>query len=468
MIGMINRIAYTVICIGCLLACDTPPKNTTATPENAKKTEALLDDSALFRLVQEKTFQYFWEGAEPTSGMGRERFHVDNNYPENDKHIVTSGGSGFGVMAILVGIERGFITRRQGREQLEKIVGFLEKADRFHGAWSHWINGETGKVKPFGKKDNGGDLVETSFMLQGLLCLRQYFANGNDADKKLAARADQLWKEVDFNWYRKNDQNVLYWHWSPNYAWEMNFAVRGYNECLIMYILAAASPTHGVPAEVYHQGWAEKGKIVANPPIKTGTGDTTFPYQLHLRHQGNPPNGGPLFWAHYSYLGLDPRGLKDRYADYWEETKNQALANYQWCVTNPKKYKGYGPNNWGLTASYSVAGYAAHAPDQRNDLGVITPTAALSSFPYTPEQSMAAMKHWYGTLKDKLWGPYGFYDAFSETANWFPPHYLAIDQGPIVVMMENHRTGLLWNLFMSCPEIITGLKKLGFESPWIK
>lgn len=446
-----------------------PGEQTGADSAVAKQDTATtpLSDSALFRLVQERTFQYFWEGAEPTSGMARERFHVDNVYPDNDKQIVTSGGSGFGVMAILAGIERGFVTREEGRIRLEKIVGFLEKADRFHGAWSHWINGETGKVKPFGQKDNGGDLVESSFMLTGLLCVRQYFAAGNDAEKQLAARADQLWKDVDFNWYR-NGKNVLYWHWSPSYAWEMNFPVRGYNECLIMYILAASSPTHGVPAAVYHEGWAEGGKIVANPPKPTGTSDKKFPYVLKLRHQGIHPNGGPLFWAQYSYLGLDPRGLKDRYADYWAETRNQALVNYEWCVANPKKFKGYGPDNWGLTASYSVNGYAAHAPDTVNDLGVITPTAALSSFPYAPEQATAAMKHWYNDRKDKIWGPYGFYDAFSETDNWYLPRYLAIDQGPIVVMMENHRSGLLWNLFMSCPEVKPGLKKLGFESPHLK
>lgn len=419
-----------------------------------------LSDSSLFELVQQQTFQYFYEGAEPVSGLARERFHADNVYPENDKHIVTSGGAGFGVMTILVAIERGFITRDQGRAQLEKIVRFLETADRFHGAWPHWWDGETGKVKPFSPKDNGADLVETSYMIQGLLCVRQYFKDGKEDEKKLAARIDKLWREVEFNWFRQGGQNVLYWHWSPNYGWEMNFPVRGYNECLIMYVLAASSPTHAVPPEVYHEGWARNGKIK-----KPGE---SFGYRLQLNHQGDPANGGPLFWAHYSYLGLDPRGLKDRYADYWEENKNQALINYQWCVSNSKNYKGYGPDSWGLTASYSVKGYAAHAPDDRNDLGVIAPTAALSSFPYTPSQSMAAMKHWYKDLKDRLWGPYGFYDAFSETARWFPPRYLAIDQGPIVVMMENYRTGLLWNLFMSCPEIQNGLRKLGFESPWVK
>ena len=417
------------------------------------------DYDTLFTLVQKNTFQYFWDGAEPNSGLARERFHVDNEYPQNDKDVVTSGGAGFGVMAILVGIERGFITRDQGVERLQRIVRFLETADRFHGVWPHWWYGATGKVKPFSRKDDGGDLVESSFMAQALLCVRQYFKNGNEAEKAVAQKADQLWKEMDFNWYR-NGKNVLYWHWSPNFGWEMNFPVTGYNECLIMYVLAAASPTHGVPAEVYHEGWAKNGKMKDTV--------TKYGHTLTLSHNGAREYGGPLFWAHYSYLGLDPRGLKDRYADYWEHNKNHTLINRAWCVENPKGFKGYGPGSWGLTSSYSMRGYAGHAPGTNRDLGVISPTAALSSMPYTPEYSMQAMKHWYDTYGDKLFGIYGFYDAFSETANYFPKRYLAIDQGPIVVMMENHRSGLLWNLFMSCEEIQTGLRKLGFESPHLK
>ena len=415
-------------------------------------------DKALYTLVEKQTFQYFWDGAEPNSGMARERFHEDGVYPADDKNVVTTGGSGFGVMAILAGINNNFITRDEGRKRLERIITFLEKADRFHGAWSHWIFGETGKVKPFGRKDNGGDLVETSFMLQGLLCVRQYFKKGNAKEKDLAQRIDNLWKEVEFDWYR-NGKNVLYWHWSPSYNWEMNFAVTGYNECLIMYVLAASSPTHTIPAEVYHEGWARNGAIKATT--------TEYGHTLHLSHNGALDYGGPLFWAHYSYLGLDPDGLKDKYANYWEEDKNQALINHDWCVDNPKKYTGYGNDSWGLTASYSVKGYAAHSPG-KEDRGVISPTAALGSMPYTPEYSMRAMRHWYNDMKDKLWGPYGFYDAFSETDNWYPKQYLAIDQGPIVVMMENYRSGLLWKLFMSCPEVRSGLKKLGFESPYLK
>ena len=367
---MLRQVLLATSLLAVLISCSSPK------PAEQKTSNEISNDS-LLTLVEYKTFQYFWDGAEPTSGAARERFHTDNDYPDNDKNIVTSGGTGFGVMAILVGIERKFITREQGLERLTKLVGFLEKADRFHGAWPHWMNGETGKVKPFGQKDDGGDLVETSYLLQGLLSVRQYFKEGNEAEKDLAARIDKLWKAVEFDWYRKGNQNVLYWHWSPKYQWEMNFAVEGYNECLIMYVLAAASPTHGVPAEVYHQGWARGGAM------KNDSTHQQYGYHLDLKHNGAKQYGGPLFWSHYSFLGLDPRNLKDRYADYWTHNKNHTLINYQYCVENPKHFKDYGENSWGLSAGYSIKFYAAHSPNE--DLGVISPTAALSSFPYIPK-----------------------------------------------------------------------------------
>jgi len=438
---------YLFVLVLLITACSAP-KTTTTTTANT------LSNDSLLTLVQYRTFQYFWDGAEPTSGAARERFHADNIYPDNDKHIITSGGTGFGVMAILVGIERKFITREQGFDHLNKLVNWLEKADRFHGVWPHWMNGETGKVKPFGTKDNGGDLVETSYLAQGLLCVRQYFKNGNEQEQELAAKIDKMWKEIEFDWHRKNNQNVLYWHWSPQYQWEMNFPVEGYNECLIMYFLAAGSPTHSIPSEVYHEGWARKGGM------RNDSTHLQYGYQLSLKHNGAQQYGGPLFWSQYSFLGLDPRHLKDRYADYWEHNKNHTLINRQYCIENPKHFKGYGENCWGLTASYSVNGYAAHSPNE--DLGVISPTAALSSFPYTPGESMKVVRYLYENLGDKVFGEYGFYDAFSEQNNWYLPRYLAIDQGPAIVMIENHRTGLLWNLFMSAPEVQVAAAKLGF------
>jgi hypothetical protein len=430
-----------------LTACQTK-----VTTENK---DSKISDDSLFTLVQYKTFEYFHDGAEPVSGAARERYHVDEDYPDHDKNIVTSGGTGFGVMALLVGIERKFITRQEGVEQLTKIVSFLENADRFHGVWPHWMNGETGRVKPFSKNDNGGDLVETAYLMQGLLCVRQYFKDGNEEERALAARIDKLWREVEWDWYRQGNKNVLYWHWSPDKQWVMNFPLEGYNECLITYVLAAASPTHGIPAGCYHEGWARGGKI------KNDADHQQYGYHLDLRHNGAQQFGGPLFWSHYSFLGLDPRKLKDRYADYWQHNVNHTLINRQYCIENPLQFKDYGENSWGLTAGYSVKFYAAHSPQE--DKGVITPTAALSSFPYTPEESMKAMKHFYFDLGDKIFGPFGFYDGFSVHYDWYKPWYLAIDQGPMVVMMENYRTGLLWNLFMSCPEVKQGLDKLGFS-----
>lgn len=447
-IGVTNTVLLALLCA----ACST--QQTTSDQKSADSSVRISDDS-LMTLVQYRTFQYFWDGAEPTSGAARERYHSDNIYPENDKHIITSGGTGFGVMAILVGIERGFITRQQGFERLSNLVNWLETADRFHGVWPHWLNGETGDVKPFSPKDNGGDLVETSYLLQGLLCVREYFKDGSEQEKSMAAKVDKLWREVEFDWHRQNNKNVLYWHWSPKDAWAMNFPVEGYNECLIMYVLAAASPTHTIPAEVYHQGWARSGRM------KNDSTHQQYGLHLDLKHNGAPQYGGPLFWSHYSFLGLDPRNLKDRYADYWTHNKNHTLINYRYCVENPKGYKGYGEDCWGLTASYSINGYAAHSPGE--DLGVISPTAALSSFPYTPQESMRAMRHFYEDHSEKVFGEFGFYDAFSEHHDWYLPRYLAIDQGPAIVMMENHRSGLLWKLFMQAPEVKAGLDKLGFQ-----
>lgn len=437
-----------------ILLVDCTGKSIQSIPVDLGKTQGPnLSEDSLLTLVQYQTFQYFWDGAEPTFGLARERVHMDDIYPAHDKNIVTSGGTGFGLMAILVGIERGFITRAQAVERFEKMVDFLESADKFHGVFPHWWQGETGKVVAFSEKDDGGDLVETAFLAQGLLTVRQYFQTGNTQEKELAARIDQIWKGIEWNWHTKNGENVLYWHWSPNVGWAMNFPVGGYNECLIMYVLAASSPTYGIKPEVYHQGWARNGAIESN--------ETYNGLDLVLDHyEHDDSKVGPLFWAHYSYLGLDPRKLKDRYGEYWILNQSHARVHYDYCVKNPAGYKGYGKDNWGLTSSYSVKGYKSHRPDR--DIGVITPTAALSSFPYTPKESMDMLKFLYASDRDSLIGKYGPYDAYSFEHEWYLPRYLAIDQGPIPVMIENHRTGLLWKLFMSCPEVQGGLNKLGF------
>ncbi len=411
-----------------------------------------LSEEDLLDSVQYRTFLYFWDAAEPTSGMARERYHMDGEYGKHNPNTVTSGGSGFGIMAIIAGMEREFITRQQGIQRMNQILSFLEKSDSFHGVFPHWWNGETGEVVGFSDKDNGGDLVETSFLIQGLLAAHQYFVNGSEEEQSLASRIDNLWRSVEWNWHSK-DEEVLYWHWSPEHSWEMNFAIRGFNECLITYILAVSSPTYAVSTDVYHKGWAENGNIVSPHVVEN--------QHLNMRYQSNT-GAGPLFWAHYSFLGLNPNGLSDKYADYFQEMKNYTLLNRAYCIRNPKGYKGYNEYSWGLSASYSVDGYSAHHPAEDGDLGVITPTAALSSIVYTPKESLAVMRYLY-TKGDVMFGSYGFYDAYSETKNWYPQRYLAIDQGPICVMIENYRTGLLWNLFMSHPDVKKGLDSLEFK-----
>lgn len=408
-----------------------------------------LTDDQLLEIVQKQTFRYFWDFAHPVSGMARERSNETDNY---GNEVVTTGGTGFGIMSIIVAAERNWISRDTAAKHLLKMVKFLLKADSYHGAFAHWLNGATGKTIPFSRKDDGGDLVETSYLFQGLLCARQYFNRDNQAEKDLRNRIGWMWNGIEWNWYT-NNQDVLFWHWSPNNGWAMNLPVRGFNECLIMYILASSGEQYPVTSAVYHRGWAQS--------ISFLNGKEFYGIKLPLGFD----YGGPLFFSQYSFLGLNPKGLKDRYADYWMQNQNHTLINYEHCVRNPNHFKGYGPDCWGLTASDNYKGYDAQSPT--NDNGTISPTAALSAFPYTPEKSMKALRHFYYDLGDKVWGEYGFTDAFNETQNWFGKTYLAIDQGPIIVMIENYRSGLLWNLFMSCPEIKNGLNKLGFTSPAI-
>jgi hypothetical protein len=370
--------------------------------------ELQLTDEKLMDLVQHQTLKYFHEFAHPASGMALER--------NSSGDIVTSGGSGFGLMALIAGMDRGFITRQEGVAQAAKMITFLETCDRFHGAWPHWLNGATGEVVPFSPKDNGADLVETAFMVQGLLALREYLNKNIPSENALIPRINALWEAVEWDWFTQGGQEVLYWHWSPEYHWEMNHAIRGHNECLIVYVLAASSPTHPIDSLAYHHGYARKGDMV--------NGAEYFGIKLPLGED----YGGPLFFSHYSFLGLDPRNLEDSYANYWEQNVNHSLINRQYCIQNPKGFKGYGPDCWGLTASDNSQGYSAHSPT--NDLGVITPTAAISSIPYTPGHSLQAMRHFYYAYGDSLWGEFGFHDAFNLSENWWADSYLAIDQDP--------------------------------------
>ena len=418
-------------------------------------------DDELLTMLQEACFHYYWEGADPHSGMTRE------NIPGDDR-IVATGASGMGIATLVVGVDRGFITRAQGIERLTKIVSFLEHADRYHGAWSHYMDGATGETLPvFGMFDNGGDLVETSFLIQGLLAARQYFRGNSEAERDLYRRISQLWESVEWNWYRGAEPgDFIYWHWSAEWGWQIQHPLIGFNEVMITYLLSMSSPTHAVPAEMYYSGWASQAQRAldyrqgwSGSPDGNhyGNGHTYYGIKLDVA----VGTGGPLFFTHYSFFGFDPHSLHDRFtSSYFENNRNIALVNRAYCIANPKHFKGYGPDAWGLTASDGPEGYVPHAPDDLSDRGTLTPTGALASFPYTPEASMAAFKHYYRDLGAQLWDIYGPRDAYNPGQNWISPIYMGLNQAPIAVMVENYRTGLVWKNFMANPEIDVMLHKL--------
>lgn len=440
------KIFITAISACAMLCC-------TSSLAQSKKENQLLDK------VQKESIKYFWDYAEPNSKLARERFHPNGDYPQNDAHIITTGGSGFGLMSLIVGIERNYIPRDKAVNDILVGLKFLEKADRFHGAWPHWLNGETGKVKPFSKFDDGGDLVETAFLVQGLICLKEYFKASNNAkEREISILADKLWKEVDFNFYTQG-QDVLYWHWSPNFEWKINFPLKGFDETLITYIIAASSPKHSIDKTVYYKGWTRNGGIKTDKLV--------YDIPIIVNHNGVKDQVGPLFWAQYSFIGLNPNQLIDSIGvDYGKVVKNQAKIHYYHSKLNKNRLAKSLQKSWGLTASYTFnldgnEGYTAHQPT--NDNGVFTPTAALSSFPYTPKESMEYLKFIYKKSNHNLIGVAGPYDAYDAINNRVITKYLAIDQGTIAPMIENYRTGLLWKLFMQNEDIQRGLRKLVFQ-----
>jgi hypothetical protein len=440
-------------------AVDVNYKESPLSAEVEAATRAMSDEE-LLTMIQEACLRYYWDGAHPIAGMAIEILPGDEN-------LVAVGASGHGIMALLVGVERAFITREQGVERMLRIIRFLSNADRFHGAFPHFLDGRTGKIiARFGKYDNGGDLVETAFLMQGLLAARQYFTRDTDAEQEIRKTITSLWRSVEWDWYRGDgNSNFLYWHWSPDYGFYLQHPLVGWNETMIVYLLAIASPTHPIPATMYYTGWAGQSERAVQYRrwwSRTTQGDHYVNGNSYysIRLDVGEGNGEELFFTHYSFLGFDPRDKKDAYTNYFKNNRNIALISHAYAVANPGKYVGYGDNSWGRSAGINAAGARAYP---RDDNGTITCTAALASFPYTPIESMKALKHFYRDLGEKLWGVYGFRDGFSVSEDWFEDVYMGLNQAPIVVMIENYRSGLIWKLFMSNAEIKPALDRIGFQ-----
>ncbi|HWA88155.1 MAG TPA: glucoamylase family protein [Opitutus sp.] len=419
-----------------------------------------LSDEELLDMVEEASFRYYWDEGHPRAGLAPEIVPGDEN-------LLALGGNGFGVMALIVAAERGFVTREQAAVRLRRIVRFLARADRFHGVWPHFLNGDTGHVIPyFGKYDDGGDLVETAFMLQGLLAARQYFRRDDPVECEIRETITRLWRGVEWDWYRKTpDSDFLYWHWSPDHGFHISHPLVGWNETMIVYLLAIASPTHPVPASLYYSGWAgtsPRAVAYRRNWSRTTQGDHYANGNTYygIRLDVGEGDGADLFFTHFSFMGFDPRGRRDRYTDYFENNRAIARIAQAYCIANPLRFTGYGADCWGLSAGVNSGG---GQPQPRDDNGTINCMASLSCLPYTPEASMAALKHFYRDLGAKVWGIYGFHDGFNETQNWFEPVYMALNEAPITVMIENHRTGLVWKNFMANPEIAPALDAIGFR-----
>jgi len=424
-----------------------------------------MNDEELLDMVQEASFRYYWDGAEPNSGLARE------NIPGR-KNMIATGTSGFGLMALIVGAEREFISREEFTARIEKVVSFIEQGDRFHGALPHFMDGPSGKVEPFfGKYDDGADLVETSFFMQGLLAVEQYLSKEDPKENELRERISEIWRDVEWSWFRQFEESpYLYWHWSPNHAWHINHKLIGWNETMITYFLAIASPTYGVPAKMYYSGWASQDSIAQNYRSNWGRTSEGSMYTNRETYYGIPlevgvGNGGPLFFTHYSFLGLDPRKMEDKYTNYFSNNKDIVLINYRYCCENPGNFEGYGQESWGLTASDGPWGYKAREPKIDIDDGTIAPTGAIASFPYTPDKSMEALKDFYREKGSFLWGEYGFRDAFNLSEDWVANIFMGLNQAPMVVMIENHRTGLLWDLFMKNENVQQALENIKKAEP---
>ncbi len=407
---------------------------------------AYLQDREALEALQRDAFRYMWEYAEPNSGMPYEA-----NFDWETRPVAV-GGAGFGIAAIVTATDRGWITRAQGIQRLLKITRFLrDQSPRhsLHGAFPHWLNGATGQTIHFAKDDDGADIVETSLLMQGLLIARAYF-NGPGIERELRDIITDLWEGVDWNWFTNGEERGIYWHWSPTRG-VSGLRILGFNECLITYVLAIASPTHPITRKSYNywtSGSAYKPK-------------TAYGYKI----EAALPNIGPLFLTHYSFIGLDPRRMADAFVPhgYFVRNVSQVLSNRAYCLENAPEKNRYSEEYWGLTASQVKGGYAVSEP--ANDTGTVAPTGALSSMPYTPHYSLQFLTGLRGKLRDKVWGPFGPYDAFNLRDNWFSDLYLAIDQLPIVCMVENYRSGLLWSLLMTDPDIRAGLRKAGISEP---
>ena len=402
--------------------------------------KAMMDEQ------QKKIISLFYEGADPTTGMAY-------NNPKY-KETLTTGASGMGVMCIVAGVERGWIDRAAGAEHIAKMTRFLKKATRFEGAWSHWYY-TNGAPYPFGNQVAAGEIVETAFMMGGLLTACEYFTGNSDAEKEIRENTQYFWETINWKKFIKGDK--LYWIWHSDKVGqnnELELQMIGWNECLLIYILGMAAPDHlKIPQSIYSTSW--KGWNFATPSRKT------YGYLMPLGTE----YGGSLFLSQYSFLGLDPRLMEDNDVYYWTQNVSHTMINRHYCIFEAPAEYNYSELNWGLTACGgcgSNSDYKGRRPFQDDD-GVIAPTASISAYPFTPFYSTQVMFNMSKNFPN-LNGEYGFSISYSPSEKSVGTDYLAMEHAPMAIMIENYRTGLIWNLLMKNEYVQKGLQLAGMKS----
>jgi len=425
--------------------------------------------------VQKRHFLYFWELAHPNN------FQVPDRYPTDNFSSIAA--TGFGLSTYLVGVERGWITRTEAADRVLKTLLFLKNLPQgpdatgvagYRGWFYHFLNTQNA----LRYKTVELSSIDTGLLMAGVLSCMTYFDQDNQTDEDIRKAADYLFRRVEFDWFL-NEQSRLSMGWFPERDGFLAADWRGYNEAMILNIMALGSPTHPVPSRLWEK-WCE-------PYFRA-----EFEGQDHV-------NFGPLFGHQYSHCWIDFRGIQDPYMkkagfDYFENSRRATLAQREYGIKNPQKYKGYGPNIWGLTAGDGpdaemthegkkifCPGYGARgvAIDYQEDDGTIAPTAAIASLPFAPEVCLPTLEAMWNRWPV---GKYGFFDGYNETFTeinrspkaqpgyqfWVDKDYLGIDQGPIVLMIENYRSNFLWDLMKRNPYIVQGLKRAGFSGGWLE
>jgi hypothetical protein len=405
-------------------------------------TPQLLDDEAFLDLVQRTAFDYFWYESNPANGLIKDRSGAPS--------LSSVAAVGFGLSAVTVGIDRGWISREAGSARVVTTLEFLwgspqgpeADATGYRGFYYHFLDLQSGRR--FG--DAELSTIDTALLLAGVLHARQYFDQDGATEARIRTLADELYARVEWPWMQVRSAKICH-GWDPEGGF-LPYDWGGYNESMILYLLALGSPTSPISPEAWTT-WTSSYSWETH----YGQAFVVFP---------------PLFGHQYSHVWVDFRGIQDAYMrdkglDYFENSRRATLANRAYAIANPLGWADYGSNVWGLTASDIPATYRARgAPPAENDDGTITPTAAGGSFAFTPRESLAALRHMYDAYRTRIWGPYGFKDAFNPSAQWFATDYLGIDQGPIVLMIENSRTGRIWDVFMRHPAVQRGLARAGF------